>query len=87
MTEQFYEFVERYVIEKIKENSKIIRCSFYELKVKLNLTDEQIDDFLKISKEILENMRYNVYFTGAKFKYENANRTVQDNEFMIAVKE
>lgn len=35
----------------------------------------------------LEEKGYNVYFTGSKFVYENANSTVQDNELMIAIKE
>lgn len=29
---------------------------------------------------------YEVYFTEVKFIYKNANRTVQDNEFMVAIK-
>ena len=81
------EFVANYISNKLKENKNYIRYTFYELRVKNNLSEEEVDEFLKINKSYLEDKGYNVYFTGAKFVYENANRTVQDNELMIAIKE
>ena len=57
------------------------------MKVREDLSDKQVDDFLRIAREKLLNKGYEVYFTGAKFVYQNANRTVQDNEFMVAIKE
>lgn len=80
------EFVVNYISNKLKENKNYIRYTFYELRVKNNLSEEEVDEFLKINKSYLEDKGYNVYFTGAKFVYENANRTVQDNELMIAVR-
>ena len=80
------EFVVNYISNKLKENKNYIRYTFYELRVKNNLYEEEVDEFLKINKSYLEDKGYNVYFTGAKFVYENANRTVQDNELMIAVR-
>ena len=81
------EFVVNYISNKLKENKNYIRYTFYELRVKNNLSEEEVDEFLKINKSYLEDKGYNVYFTGAKFVYENANRTVQPNELMIAIKE
>jgi len=81
------QFVTDYLEEKLKDNENIIKCTFYELRVKLNLSEEETDKLLELAKIKLENLGYQVYFTGAKFVYENANRTVQDNELMIAVKE
>ena len=81
------EFVVNYISNKLKENKNYIRYTFYELRVKNNLSEEEVDEFLKVNKSYLEDKAYNVYFTGAKFVYENANRTVQDNELMIAIKE
>lgn len=81
------EFVVNYISNKLKENKNYIRYTFYELRVKNNLSEEEVDESLKINKSYLEDKGYNVYFTGAKFVYENANRTVQDNELMIAIKE
>ncbi len=82
-------FVINYITKKIKESEdeNYIRYTFYELKVKYNLSEEDVDRFLQINKNYFENNNYKVYFTGDKYVYKNANRTVQDNELMIAVKE
>ena len=61
--------------------------TWFEIRVRKNLTEEQTDDFLRLARNRLENLNYKVYFTGAKFVYENANRTVQDNELLIAIKD
>lgn len=83
MTKQF---VIDYIDKKMEENENYIRYTFYELRVKNNLSEEDLEVFLKINKDYFENKGYNVYFTGAKFTYENADRTVQPNELMIAIK-
>ena len=80
-------FVDKYINSKLEENEKYIRYTYYELRVKYNLTEEEIDKLLELSKIRLENMSYQVYCTGAKFVYNNANRVVEDNEYMIAIKE
>ena len=71
---------------KMKNNPNYIRYSFYELRVKYNLSEEDTDRFLFLIRTRLENENYKVYFTGAKFEYEDSNRTVQDNELMVAIK-
>lgn len=71
---------------KMKNNPNYIRYSFYELRVKYNLSEEDTDRFLFLIRTRLENENYKVYFTRAKFEYEDSNRTVQDNELMIAIK-
>ena len=85
--EKLFEFVEKYIVDKLTQNSKIVRYSYYELKVKLDLNDKVLDKFLKYSKIILDGLGYQVFFTGARFKFENADRVVESNEFMIAIKE
>ena len=82
-------FVINYIDKKISE-SKDINCivyTYYELKIKNNLNDDEIQRFLETNKDYFENKGYNVYFTGARFTYNKANIMVQDNELMIAVKE
>ena len=81
------QYVEEYLNYKISQNANEIIYTFYELRVKNNLSEEEIDEFLRLNKIRLENLGYKVYFTGAKFVYRNANRTVQSNEYMIAIKE
>jgi len=34
----------------------------------------------------LENKDYQVYFTGAKYRYQNEEREVETNEYLIAIK-
>ena len=85
--EKLFDFVEKYIVDKITQNSKIVRYSYYELKVKLDLNDKVLDKFLKYSKIILDGLGYQVFFTGTRFKFENADRVVESNEFMIAIKE
>lgn len=84
MTKQF---VIDYINKKEQENEDYIRYTFYELKVKNNLSEDEIDTFLKINRDYFENKGYKVYFTGAKFIYQNCNRVVETNELMIAIKE
>ena len=81
------QFVTDYINKKINENPNYIRYTFYELRVKNNLSEEEVDEFLRVNRDYFENKGYNVYFTGAKFEYNNAKITVQDNELMIAIKE
>ena len=57
------------------------------MKVKNNLTDEEMNNVLQISKMFLKNRKYRVYFTDEKFEYQNATRKVQSNEMLIAIKE
>lgn len=72
--------------EKINENEDFIRYTFYELRVKYNLSEADTDRFLELIRRKLQNEDYRVYFTGARFEYKDAKMRVQDNELMIAIK-
>ena len=87
MTEkELKRFTINFINEKVNENEEYIRYSFYELKIKNNLSDNEIDYALKVSRDYFENKNYSVYFTNAKFEYQNAYRMVQPNELLIAIK-
>lgn len=81
------QFVNEYIERKLAENENYIRYTFYELRIKNNLSEEEVDKFLALNKTYLEKKGYNVYFTGTRFVYDDANRIVQPNELMIAIKE
>lgn len=88
MTEtELKKFTIRLIESKEKENENYIRYSYYELKVKDNLSEKEIDEVLRISRYYFENKNYKVYFTNAEFEYQNARRKVESNEYMIAFKE
>lgn len=80
-------FIFDYIALKEQENTEFIRYSYYELKIKSNLSDEEIDRFLKVNRDYFENHNYKVYFTGARYEYRGAFQNVQANELMIAFRE
>ena len=80
------EFINDYLDEKMKQNEECIICTFYDLRIKHNVSEDDVNKFLELAKIKLENMDYQVYFTGAEFTYKFARRKVQDNEYMIAIK-
>ena len=43
---------------KMSENSDFIRITYYEIKIKCNLSNEQCDEFIRLAKIKLENMNY-----------------------------
>ena len=63
-----------------------IEYSYYELKVKENLTEEEIDELLRVSRDYFQNKNYNVYFTNTEFEYNGQKRKVETNDYMVAVK-
>lgn len=80
------QFVTEYIDKKVDENSEFIRYTFYELRVKNDLSEEDIEEFLDINKDYFENKGYKVYFTGDTYEYNNENKVVEQNELMIAIK-
>lgn len=80
-------FAINFINLKEKECENYVRYSYYELKVKAGLTEDEIDEVLRISRNYFENKEYKVYFTNTEFEYQNARRKVESNELMIAIKE
>ena len=86
MTEkELKQFTKELIESKEIENTNYIRYSYYELKVKDNLTEKEIDYVLKSSRDYFENKGYKVYFTNAEFEYQNVKRKVEINEYMIGI--
>ena len=81
------QFITEYLDNKIKQNEDMIIITFYELRIKYDLSEDETQEFLSLSKIRLENMKYQVYFTGAKYEQNGVIKTVQDNELMVAIKE
>lgn len=81
------EFVEEYLAKKLNENENYVVCTFYDLRIKHNLSEQEVNEFLILSRNKLENNGFKVFFTGAKYIYQDTNRVVEDNELMVAIKE
>lgn len=52
----------------------------------MNLSEEETGYLLKLCRARLQNLGYKVCSTGEKFMYAEANRIVQSNQLMIAIK-
>ena len=88
MTErQIINLIEQTLYYKMKQDENFIRYSFYEVNVKYGLNKNEKSLFLNLLKTKLVNNRYKVYLEGQRFKYNNANMLVQDNETLIEIKE
>ena len=84
--QQLIEIINKTLEEKLDKNLNYIRYSFYELRIKYNLSEEEIDRFLQLIRTKIENINYKVYFTNAKYEYNGEKYTVKENELMIAIK-
>ena len=73
--------------EKMNENDEYIKYTFYELRVKYNLSEQETERFLELIRMKLLNEKYRVYFTGAIFEYKEEKMTVGNNELMVAIKQ
>ena len=91
------EFVTNYIDKKLNENDNFIRYTFYELRVKNNLSEEEVDEFLRINRDYFENKGYKVYFTNEEIigyhfykigetKY-NLSSAIRDHFIPFAVSE
>ena len=83
MTKQF---ITDYINNKIAENENFIRFTFYELRIKHNLSEEDTEEFLKLCMTYLDNKDYEVYVGNTRYFYNNATQNVQPNELLIAFK-
>lgn len=58
---------------KMAVNENFIRFTFYELRAKNNLSDEQTDEFLKLCMTFLENKGYEVHLISRQNLLEKIN--------------
>ena len=78
------EFVEYVTNRKIYLNRKFIRISFYEFRSQL--TQDEMETSVELSKIRLENLGYKVYLTGDEYFYNGELKKVENNELLIAIK-
>ena len=79
-------FAINFINKKEREDENYVRYSYYELKVKNNLTEQEIGELLRISKNYFENKSYRVYFAGDEYEYNNSKMKVESNEYMVAIR-
>ena len=79
--------IDLYLENKLKHNENYIIFTFYELRVKLNLSSEETLNFLHLVSTKLENNNYKIYRTGQKYNYEGQKYEVEQNQLLIAIKQ
>lgn len=79
--------ITEYLDNKIEKNENIIEVTFFEVRVKMNLSEEETQEFLRLCKTRLENLGYQVFFTGARYNYGGKSKIVEINNLMVAIKE
>ena len=79
--------ITEFLDNKIEKNENILEITFFEVRVKMNLSEEQTQEFQKLCKTRLEKLGSQVYFTGAKYTYGGRKKVVESNDLMVAVKE
>lgn len=80
------QFITEYLDNKIAKDENFITCSFFDLKVKYNFNEDEINRFLELAKIRLENLNYQVYFTDDEYTYNGIIKKVEPNQLMVAVK-
>lgn len=78
--------IDLYLENKLKKNRECVVFTFYELRVKLNLSSEQMYNFLHLVSTKLENNNYQIYRTGQEYFYREKLK-VEDNQLLVAIKE
>lgn len=80
------EFIDQYLEKKLEENDEFIVFTFYELRVKSDLTKEDTLVFLHLVTQKLLNMGYAIYQTKETYHYHKEERIVPDNQLLVAIK-
>ena len=78
--------IDMYLENKLKQNKNYIIFTFYELRIKLDLTSEKTYNFLHLVSTKLENNNYKIYRTGQEYFYREKLK-VKDNQLLVAIKE
>ena len=81
------EYITQYIDNKIYANEEMITVTFYELRVKENLSQEDTLLFLNMSKQRLFNLGYTIYETGQKYTFNGKEEIVSSNIFYVAIKD
>ena len=84
--EEIIQMIEYTLKDKLQKDENYIKYTFYEIRLKYDLSEIETKLFLHLIKNKLENMNYEVFYTGSEYEYMNQHKVVEDNEILIAIK-
>lgn len=79
--------IDELIEEKLAIDDNFLRFTFFEVRVKKGVKEEEEKEFAQFAGIKLTNMGYTVYFQDQEFIYKEAKRRVQINELIIAIKD
>ena len=79
--------IDELIEEKLAIDDNFLRFTFFEVRVKKGVKEEEEKEFAQLAGIKLTNMGYTVYFQDQEFIYKEAKRRVQINELIIAIKD
>lgn len=78
--------LDKLIDNKIEENPNKLVFTYYQMKVKQNLSDDAMLSSIHLISIKLENLGYNVYRTNQTYTYSNEEQIVKNNELLVAIK-
>ena len=72
--------------KKLLKNNEFIKYTFYELRIRKNLSEADMYSFISLANTRLKNLGYTTYRTGQKYYYDYKEQIVKDNELLVAIK-
>lgn len=79
--------IDLYLENKLKQNKNYIVFTYYELRIKLNLSSEETLNFLHLVGTKLQNNNYNIYQLDQEYIYEGQRKKVEQNQLLVAIKQ
>ena len=79
-------YITQFIDKKINKNSDYITVTFYELRIKENLSLDETDTFVHYSTLRLKNLGYTIYYTGENYIQDGKTKTVRSNILYVAIK-
>ena len=79
--------IDELIEEKLTIDDNFLRFTFFEVRVKKGVKEEEEKEFVQLAGIKLTNMGYTVYFQDQEFIYKETKRRVQINELIIAIKD
>lgn len=71
--------------KRYKNEDKIV-FTYYEMRVKQNLSPEELEKVLELITNYLVNNGYSIYREKQEYEYQGKKEKVESNEVLVAIK-
>lgn len=81
------EELDGYINKKMRREGSYIVFTYYEVRVKMNLSNEELVVATDLIKKKLENNNYTVLFPGDIYFKQGQKVTVKENQLLVAIRD